>query len=75
MADNAMRIVAALAYYTVFSLAPLMLAAIGIAGRVFGYEATAGKIYAELTSGAGLRVAAADNSGSGGHALKETKSS
>ncbi len=33
--DNAMRLAAALAYYTVFSLAPLMLAAIGIAGLIF----------------------------------------
>lgn len=59
MEDNAMRLAAALAYYTVFSLAPLMLAAIGIAGLVFGHEAATGKIFAELNSVAGPRVASA----------------
>lgn len=57
--DNAMRLAAALAYYTVFSLAPLVLAAIGVAGLVFGQEAASGKIYSELNSVTGERVAAA----------------
>lgn len=55
--DNAMRLAAALAYYTVFSLTPLMLAAIGLSGLIFGEEAAAGKIYAELHSVAGPSVA------------------
>ena len=37
--DNAPRFGAALSYYTIFSLAPLLLIAIGIAGLVFGAEA------------------------------------
>lgn len=57
--DNAMRLAAALAYYTVFSLAPLLLAAISIAGLVFGGEAAAGRIYAELSTAVGPSVAAA----------------
>jgi membrane protein len=37
--DKASRLAAALAYYTVFSLAPLLIIAIAIAGAVFGEEA------------------------------------
>src|SRR6478735_5216443 len=56
--DNAMRLAAALAYYTVFSLAPLMLASISVAGLVFGPEAATGKIYSEMHNMAGPQVAA-----------------
>ena len=37
--DNAPRLGAALSYYTVFSLAPLLLITIAIAGLAFGQEA------------------------------------
>jgi membrane protein len=46
--DGAPRLGAALAYYTLFSLAPLLLAAIAIAGLAFGEEAARGRIAAEL---------------------------
>ena len=39
---------AALAYYTLFSIAPLLLIVISIAGLVFGPEAARGQIFAEL---------------------------
>ncbi|MCK7501588.1 MAG: hypothetical protein MZW92_74890 [Comamonadaceae bacterium] len=39
---------AALSYYTVFSLGPVMLLVISIAGLVFGEEAARGEIYAQL---------------------------
>lgn len=39
---------AALAYYTVFSLAPLLLIAIAIAGSIFGEEAARGEIVAQI---------------------------
>ena len=39
---------AALAYYTVFSLAPLLIIAIAIAGLVFGQEAAQGQIFEQL---------------------------
>lgn len=39
---------AALAYYTVFSLAPLLLIVISVAGLVFGEEAARGEIQAQL---------------------------
>ncbi len=42
--DKAARLGAALAYYTIFSLGPLLLIAIAIAGLVFGEEAARGQI-------------------------------
>lgn len=48
MEDQAPTLGAALAYYTVFSLAPLLLIAIGIAGLVFGGEAAQGQIFDQL---------------------------
>jgi membrane protein len=47
--DKASRLAAALAYYTAFSLAPLLVIAIGIAGMVFGDEAAQGEIVGQLT--------------------------
>jgi len=46
--DNIQRMSAALAYYTIFSLAPLLVIAISIAGLVFGREAARGQILGEL---------------------------
>jgi membrane protein len=46
--DNVQRMSAALAYYTIFSLAPLLVIAIAIAGLVFGEKAAQGEIIAEL---------------------------
>ncbi|HJQ83928.1 MAG TPA: YihY/virulence factor BrkB family protein [Candidatus Binatia bacterium] len=46
--DKAPRLGAALAYYTVFSIAPLLLIVIAIAGMVFGPEAARGQIVAQL---------------------------
>lgn len=46
--DKAPRLGAALAYYTIFSIAPLLLIAIAIAGFVFGQEAAHNEISAQL---------------------------
>ena len=46
--DNAPRLGAALAYYTVFSMAPLILITITIAGAVFGEEAARGEVFARM---------------------------
>jgi membrane protein len=46
--DKVPRLGAALAYYTIFSIAPLLLIAIAIAGLVFGQEAASGAVYAQL---------------------------
>jgi membrane protein len=48
MEDQAQSLGAALAYYTVFSLAPLLLIAIAIAGFFFGREAAQGQIFDQL---------------------------
>lgn len=47
-ADNAPRLGAALAYYTIFSLAPMLLIAIAIAGLVFGEEAARNQIVGQV---------------------------
>jgi membrane protein len=57
--DKATTLGAALAYYTVFSLAPLLLIAIGIASRVFGEEAARGGILHQLEDTVGPATAAA----------------
>ena len=46
--DGAANLGAALAYYTVFSLAPLLLVVIGIAGLVFGRDAVQGQIFTQI---------------------------
>ncbi|AFY88546.1 YihY/virulence factor BrkB family protein [Chroococcidiopsis thermalis] len=46
--DKASRLAAALAYYTVFSLAPMLIIAIAIAGAVFGEEAARGEIVTQI---------------------------
>lgn len=46
--DYAPSMGAALAYYTVFSLAPLLLIVISVAGLVFGPDAARGEIFGQL---------------------------
>jgi membrane protein len=46
--DYAQSMGAALAFYTMFSIAPLLLIVISIAGSVFGEEAARGEIYHQL---------------------------
>jgi membrane protein len=46
--DYAQSMGAALAYYTMFSIAPLLLIVISIAGLVFGVEAARGEIFSQL---------------------------
>lgn len=59
MEDKAMRLSAALAYYSVFSLAPLLIIAISIAGAVFGEKAAQGAIEGQLSEAIGAESAAA----------------
>ena len=51
--DDALRLSAALAYYSIFSLAPLLLIAIAIAGAAFGDDAVRGQLYGQLKSSLG----------------------
>src|SRR5262245_21166349 len=46
--DNAFRMAAALAYYSVFSFVPLLLLGIGIAGAIFGDRLTEADLLAPL---------------------------
>lgn len=46
--DKAERLAAALAYYTAFSIGPLLLIAIAIAGLVYGEEAARGQVVGQL---------------------------
>lgn len=46
--DDAASLGAALAYYTLFSLAPLLLIVIAVAGMVFGADAARGQIVGQL---------------------------
>jgi membrane protein len=48
LAHNAPRLGAALAYYTIFSIAPLLVIAIAIAGYLFGRKAVEGQIAAQF---------------------------
>ncbi|CAA9391702.1 MAG: Ribonuclease BN, partial [uncultured Ramlibacter sp.] len=48
-ADYAPSMGAAISYYTIFSLAPLLVIVIAVAGAVFGREAVQGLISAELS--------------------------
>jgi membrane protein len=45
IADEGLRLSAALAYYAAFSIAPLLLIAVSIAGAVFGDDAVRGALY------------------------------
>ena len=57
-AHNAQRLGASLAYYTIFSLAPLLLIFVSIAGIVFGPDAVRGDIYWQIRAVAGYEGAA-----------------
>lgn len=55
--DNCMRLGAALAYYSIFSIAPLIMIAISIVGAIYGQEAAAGEVSKQLSSVVGPQVA------------------
>lgn len=57
--DRAMSMGAAVAFYTIFSLAPTLLLVIGVAGLVFGEEAARGALFGELEGLVGPESAAA----------------
>lgn len=57
--DRALSLGAAIAFYTVFSLAPMLLAVIAVAGIVFGREAAQGAIVAQIGGLIGVQEAAA----------------
>jgi membrane protein len=46
--DNALKLSAALSYYTIFSLPPLLIIIIALSGIFFGAEAVKGEIYGQI---------------------------
>lgn len=57
IAENYIRYSASLSYYTIFSLAPLLIITISLCGYFFGRPAMEGKIFSEIRSQAGDVVA------------------
>ncbi len=57
MEDNALRLSAALAYYSIFSIAPLLVIAISVAGLVLGADAVRGHLDDQLKSYIGAKAA------------------
>ena len=57
--DRAMSLGAAISFFTIFSLAPMLLAAISVAGLVYGREAAQGAIVGELGGVLGEEAATA----------------
>ncbi len=54
--DNASRLAASLAYYTLLAIAPLLVLALAIVGLGFGEEAARGRIAGELTAVVGAQA-------------------
>ncbi|EDY20146.1 ribonuclease BN [Chthoniobacter flavus Ellin428] len=54
---NALRLSAALAYYSIFSVAPLLVLAVGVAGWFFGTKAMTGQLQDDLRELMGGRAA------------------
>jgi membrane protein len=57
--DNASRLAAALAFYTLLSLAPLLVLSVATAGMIFGQEAARGQIASEIGRVVGSEAAEA----------------
>jgi membrane protein len=55
--DNILKYSASLAYYTVFSIAPLLVVVTSSFGLIFGKEAIEGQIYGQLNSLVGSKAA------------------
>jgi membrane protein len=62
--DKALSLSAALAFYTVFALAPLLIVVIAIVGQIFGQAAIEGRISSEFRMLIGPDAAAQSNSDS-----------
>jgi membrane protein len=59
VSDNAPRLGAALAFYTIFSLAPVLIIGVSVAGFVFGEKAAQGAIVRQFQSLMGTEAATA----------------
>ena len=50
MNDNVVKLSASLAYYTIFSIGPLLLVVISLTGLFFETEQVTGKLYSQMRS-------------------------
>jgi membrane protein len=57
MNDRCFKLCAALSYYTLFSIAPLLLMLIYFAGKIYGQEALQGKVFEEINGFIGPEAA------------------
>lgn len=55
--DNGLKLSASLAYYTVFSLAPLLILVISLAGLFWGSDAAANQLYPQISQYVGSQAA------------------
>ncbi|WP_374948563.1 YihY/virulence factor BrkB family protein [Mucilaginibacter sp.] len=55
--DNGLKLSASLAYYTVFSLAPLLILVISLAGLFFGADAATNRLYPQIQTYVGSEAA------------------
>jgi membrane protein len=56
--DRGLKLSAALAYYTIFSIAPMLIVLIAVAGIFYGQEAVQGKVFSQLNDFIGNKSAA-----------------
>jgi membrane protein len=66
------RLAASLAYFTLFSIGPLLVVALGIAGLVFGDEAARGQLFGPLASWLGPKSADVVQSTVAGASIKSS---
>ncbi len=55
--DNGLKLSASLAYYTIFSIAPLLILIISLAGLVWGHDAATNKLYPQIAHYVGSAAA------------------
>lgn len=55
--DNGLKLSASLAYYTIFSIAPLLFLIISIAGLVWGHDAATHRLYPQIAHYVGSQAA------------------
>jgi membrane protein len=55
--DNGLKLSASLAYYTVFSIAPLLILIISLAGLVYGHDAATKQLYPQIAQYVGSQAA------------------
>lgn len=57
MEDNAFKLSASLSYYTIFSMGPILIIVISLAGIFYGREAVQGRVYEQVSGFIGSKAA------------------